>query len=84
MKYDSTVYVPAYAFFNFLNLISLVGLRGLVDFEPNPVNLEMRIFSCTRYFNFEGFQPKKIEKKVKGFSAVTGARFQSYGEFPDI
>ena len=34
IRYEPTVYVPAYALFNFLNLISLVSLRGLVDFEP--------------------------------------------------
>ena len=33
--------VPAYEFFNFLNLITLVILRGLVDFE---VIKEMEIF----------------------------------------
>ena len=83
-RHVATVYVPAYAFFNFLNLISLVSLRGLADFEPNQLNLETRFFSRIRYRNLKGFEPKKIEKKVKGVFARAGVRFQSYGQFPDI
>ena len=68
IRYEATVYVPAYAFFNFLNLISLMSLRGLADFEPYQLNLETRFFSRHRYHNFKGFEPKRLKKKsVRGF-----------------
>ena len=44
----------------------MVTLRGLVDFEPNQGNPELKLKKIAAKYNFEGFQRKKIEKIRKG------------------
>ena len=43
----------------------MVSLRGLVDFEPNQGNLELKLFTMDAKFNLKGLQRKKVEKNHK-------------------
>ena len=70
--------------FQFLEFDLVGEFAGVGGFRALSVKSRDEVSQSPQILQFWRFWAKKNWKKVKGFFAVTGARFESYGKFPDI